>query len=437
MRDRVPPQNLEAEQSAIGSLLIDREAHFTFRDLGLTAADFYRQAHELLFEVVSAMHEREETVDLITVQEAMRTSGKLEQVGGMEYICTLIDQTPTAAHARHYGEIVKEKALRRQWIDLAARIESQAFDENTDIMQVSAVAMEGERVLSDRATTGELAWFSELVPTEYQRIEQAWQKSEDLHGISYGLKKLDEITCGMNKGDLIVIAARPSQGKTALALQFAESAAHQGVPTVIFSVEMKRQALAIRALQAASGLNGYALRNPKFGEEGLQSLCRAMGRLSDLPIAVDDASIVRHTDLFPKCRRAVMKHGVGLFILDFGQLVHGPLGESRNREVAVVFESMKDIAKRLDVPFISLSQLSRRCEQESNRRPQLSDLLDSGAIEASADVIMFLHFPDREKEPSIADIVVAKDRQLATGVCPVYWNAPVMRFTARADDRET
>lgn len=419
MPDRIPA-NLEAEQAAVGSLLISREAHHTFREIGLTAADFYRQAHELLFAVVSGMHERDETVDLITVQAALQSAGTLAQVGGMEYVMRLLDETPTAAHARHYGEIVKEKATLRQYLDLAGRITGLAQTADTKPADVSALISRAESEISRGFAIGTWTPYDEVIQHVIQRMEEP----ESLMGLPTGIVKLDRMTMGLHKKTLIVIAARPGMGKTALALQIAENVAREGTPVALFSLEMDKDELGLRSIQAATGYSGYAIRG-HIPDENWTGIMRAAGPLSSLPIYVDDEPTVKHTEIFPKARRAVHEHGCGLIVFDYAQLAEGPKGDSRNREVGEIFRAMRTAAKRLDVPWIALSQLSRDCEKE-NRAPRKSDLRDSGEIEAEANVILMIHHDQ---------IIIAKNRQLATGLVPVTWLPNVMRFVDREEER--
>ncbi|MBP7561425.1 MAG: replicative DNA helicase [Armatimonadetes bacterium] len=436
--DRVPPQSIEAEQSVLGSLLISREAHFALREVGLEPADFYREAHEILFATVCGMYDREETVDIITVQEALRGAGRLEQCGGIEYIMALIDSVPTAVHARYYGEIVRDKAVRRQWLDVAGRIIGAAHDGETDAAQISAIANDGDLAITKRLSIGgDWTPYSEIIPAVVGQIEEAYTSGEDLKGIPSGIPALDNLTCGWQDRDLILIAARPSNGKTALMLQLAEQSARAGYPVGIFSLEMDRGALGMRALQAETHMSGYALRQPRFGDEGWRNIMAATGRLTDLPVYIDDEPVVSYAHIFPKARRAVMEHGVRLLMCDYAQLVEGPRGESRNREVGMIVRAMRTTAKRLGVPFIALSQLSRRCEQE-NRKPRLSDLRDSGEIEQEINVCVFIHIPEKpaDGEDCDAELILAKNRQLAQGVVPVRWVPRLMRFVPRTGQSE-
>jgi len=374
--DKIPPQNLEAEQSFLGSLLIDRQAFYTaVEETGIRAGDFYRDAHARIYEALANLHSRNEPIDIITVQEELRGGGQLDGVGGTEYLMLLIDSVPTSAHASYYAGIIKDRAIRRQWIDQAQSLQSAAYDEGTELQAISLQAHEGDLRISERTVKGEWLPFSHLIPRVFSTVEAAYQTGTNIHGIPSGLPALDQITCGWNKGDLIIIAARPSMGKTALALQFAEHAAVCGVPTAIFSLEMQDQQLGLRALTAQSGLSGYALRNPNFDEERWAVLIAGARKLAELPVYINDQPSLDYTDIQVQSRRAVVQHGIGLFLLDFTQLAHGPKGESRNREMGIVADAMKATAKSLNVPFIALSQLSRRCEVEK-REPELHDLRD-------------------------------------------------------------
>lgn len=429
--DHIPPQNIEAEQSTLGSLLIDREAYHAVKELGLTGADFYREAHQVIYEAVAGMHEREEQVDIITVQETLRAANKLEAIGGIEYVMTLIDLVPSASNAAYYGGIVREKAVRRQWIDLAHRLATAAYQEDVPIERLSVLANDAELAISSRTCAGDWTAYAEIIPRVLQRIEDAERTGGELTGIPTGLARLDNIIGGWQAKELAIIAARPSKGKTALALQFAEEAARRGYPVGVFSLEMDEDELGFRAIGAATGMDGYALRKPRFGEEGWSRLMRAVGTLGDLPVYINDEPVIRYTDIFPLARRAVMQYGAKLLIFDYAQLAEGPKGESRSREVGAIVHAMRTTAKKLDVAFIGLSQLSRQCETE-NRAPRLADLRDSGEIEQEIQVGIFIHFTDEQN----ADLIVAKNRKGRRGAVPVQWRPTVMRFveTTEAHD---
>lgn len=430
--DRVPPNNLEAEQSTIGSVLIDREAYFAVKDIGLTTGDFYREAHQIIFAAAASLYEQERQVDIVTLQEELRTSGKLELTGGMEYLTSLIDSVPTAKNAAYYAQIVKEKAVRRQWIDATYRLNAAAHNEDMSIEQLSIMANDAELAIAQRTCAGDWTSYAEIIPRVAETIGAAYESGDSLTGISTGLPGLDGIIGGWQAKELAMIAARPSKGKTALALQFGEAAARQGYPAAIFSLEMDEDELGFRAIGADTGMDSYALRKPRFGEEGWQTVFRAVGRLSELPVYINDEPMIRHTDIFPLARRACMEHGVKLFIFDYAQLAEGPKGESRSREVGAIVHAMRITAKRLDVAFIGLSQLSRQCEVEK-RRPRLSDLRDSGEIEQEVQVCIFIHF---EGDTDVAELIVAKNRKGRKGSVPVLWQPGIMRFVCRTDRAE-
>lgn len=429
--DRVPPQNLEAEQSALGSLLIDKRAYYALQDaqVGLQGSDFYREAHQVIYEAVAGMYDREQQVDIITIQEELRASGKLEQVGGIEYLCTLIDLVPSASNAAYYGRIVRDKAVARQYIDLGMRIVAAGHNQEAGASAISELISRSESEISRRMTAGAWTRYSDIIASVVQRMETP----DALMGIQTGIAGLDKITMGLHRKTLIVIAARPGLGKTALGLQIAENAARSGVPVAIFSLEMDKDELGLRSVQAATGMSGYQIRH-RIPDDMWTSIYEQTGPVSDLPIYVDDEPTCRYSEIFPKARAAVQEHGVGLVIFDYAQLGDGPKGESRNREIGEVVRAMRNAAKRLDVPWIVLSQLSRRCEEEGNRRPRKSDLRDSGEIENEMNVCMFLHRPDKEN-PNHVQIIVDKNRQLATGVVEAIWLPEIMRFADREDHR--
>lgn len=429
--DKHPPANLEAEQSTVGSILLDREAYFAVKDVGVVTGDFYREAHQIIFAAAAGLYEQERCVDIVTMQEELRTSGKLELVGGLEYLTALLDSVPTATNAGYYAQIVKEKAVRRQWIDLTYRMNAAAHNEDLPVEQLSVMANDAELAIAGRTCAGDWTGYADIIPRVGNIITEADKAGAELTGISTGLPGLDTIIGGWKSKELAIIAARPSKGKTAIALQFAEHAATLGYPAAIFSLEMDEDELGFRAIGADTGLDSYALRKPRFGEEGWKRIMDSVGKLADLPVYINDEPVVRHTDIFPMSRRAVMEHGVKLVIFDYGQLADGHRGESRSREVGSIFHAMRITAKRLDVSFIGLSQLSRECERD-NRAPRMSDLRDSGEIEQEAQVCIFIHFQDDEN----ADLIVAKNRKGRKGSVPVLWQPGVMRFVCRTDRAE-
>ncbi len=434
MLDRIPPQNLEAEQALLGSMLMDRNAYYAAKEAGITPADFYREVHLCLYQIIAGMHEHEQQVDPVTVQEELRKRDMLDQIGGIEYVLTLYDVTPTAVNAPYYAKIVREYAARRQWIDLAIRLEHEAYDTGADVGQLSMLARDGELEISSRLGGGEWVRMSELLPDIERDIIVARESERQLMGIPCGIGALDRLICGAEPADTIYVAGLPSMGKTAFALQWAVHAASgpMGIPVGIFSLEMTARSLVMRELQASSKISGYKMLDPIQidGDEFVQ-FYRAIGKIGDLPIFIDDDSDISYEQIFPRARRAVQQFGVRMFILDYVGLVDGPKGQSRNIEVGTVGKAIKSAAKRLNVPFIVLSQLSRDCVK-GNRAPVAADLRDSGDLEAQADKIIFPHRPDAEKKDEML-LIVAKDRNHATGSIPVYWDGALMRFGERVD----
>lgn len=428
---RIPPQNLEAEQSLLGSLMIDSSVYDDIVDSEnpITEADFYSPNHRTIYRHIVQLIESQSPVDILTVQESLRASQELDGVGGTDYLMLLVDSVPSAKNACYYAKVVRDKSIRRQWIAHCASVMEAAYNEQTPLSDVASMAHEGDMAISAKQERGVWLPFSEILEETFERIETAYNTKTPIVGIPSGIPNLDQLTAGWNSPDLIILAARPSQGKTALAMQWAEHAAGQGHPVGIFSCEMGRHQIALRSLQAAIGTSGYALRNPRIlDEDTWVALARATGRLADLPIYINDIGVLSHSDIMVQARRVVREHGVKLIIVDFIQLISGPRGDGRNREIGMVAQTLKATAKALDIPIIALSQLSRRCVEEK-REPELHDLRDSGEIEAHADVAIFIHHVN--EEDGTAWLKVAKNRQLATGRVPVTWLPKTMRFVPR------
>lgn len=399
--DRIPPQNLEAEQSALGAMMIDRGALEKGVDI-LQGEDFYRDAHRAIFDALVSLAERGEPVDIVTVQEELRTRGQLDAVGGTEYLMTLIDSVPSAANLEYYARIVEEKAILRRLIDSCSQIISSCHGQVDD---VAALVDQAERMIFHVAQRRIGQYFTPLGPLAHQAFETAEERMANaapITGLPSGFRDLDMMTSGFQNSDFIIVAARPSMGKTALCLDFARHVAVRQKGTVaIFSLEMSKEQLALRLICSESRIDSHRLRTGHLQQKEWPRLAEGVGRLYTAPIFIDDTTDITALQMRGKCRRLKAEHGLSLVIIDYLQLMQSHRRvENRNQEISEIARSLKGLARELQVPVIALSQLSRAVEHRVDKRPMLSDLRESGSIEAEADLVLMLYRDAYYKEKS-------------------------------------
>ena len=412
---KIPPQNIEAEQSVLGGILIENEAINRVMEI-LAPEDFYREAHRKIYHALIELSERDEPADLITTTNELRKKGELEMVGGASYLAYLIDSVPSAANIEYYARIVKEKAILRKLIETSTEIITQSYEDRTD---VEAFLDEAERAIfeiSEKRVRPSFFPIKEIVKESFKTIEQLYKKKELVTGVPSGFKELDRLTAGFQPSDLIIVAGRPSMGKTAFCLNIAQYAAIEGrVPVAIFSLEMSKEQLVLRMLCSEAQVEGTRLRTGYLGESDWPKLTMAAGTLSDAPIFIDDTAALSVLELRAKARRLKSEHGLGMIIIDYLQLMKGRgKAESRQQEISEISRSLKALAKELNVPVIAVSQLSRKTEERTGNRPQLSDLRESGAIEQDADLILFLFreevYHRTEENRGKAEVIIGKQR---------------------------
>jgi len=417
---KIPPQNIEAEQSVLGGILIENEAINRVMEI-LAPEDFYREAHRKIYHALIDLSERDEPADLITTTNELRKKGELEMVGGASYLAYLIDSVPSAANIEYYARIVKEKAILRKLIETSTEIITQSYEDRTD---VEAFLDEAERAIfeiSEKRVRPSFFPIKEIVKESFKTIEQLYKKKELVTGVPSGFKELDRLTAGFQPSDLIIVAGRPSMGKTAFCLNIAQYAAIEGrVPVAIFSLEMSKEQLVLRMLCSEAQVEGTRLRTGYLVESDWPKLTMAAGTLSDAPIFIDDTAALSVLELRAKARRLKSEHGLGMIIIDYLQLMKGRgKAESRQQEISEISRSLKALAKELNVPVIAVSQLSRKTEERTGNRPQLSDLRESGAIEQDADVILFLFreevYHRTEENRGKAEVIIGKQRNGPTG----------------------
>lgn len=390
--DRIPPQNLEAEQSTLGSMMVDRQAIEKAAEI-LSPEDFYRDAHQMIYDALWSLAERDEPVDLITLQEELRSRGKLEAVGGTEYLMSLIDSVPTAANVEFYARIVEEKSILRRLIAAAAEIAQMAHGEVEDIDTVTDKAEQMIFQVSQRRIGQDFAPLWPLLTDSWDAIDKRYKEQTITSGIPTGFADLDAITSGLQPSDFIIIAARPSVGKTALALNIAVNAALKTKqPVALFSIEMSKEQLVLRMLCSRGRLDSHRLRTGRMDQEHWTRLTHATNALSEAPIYIDDSTDITPMAMRAKCRRLKAKEGLALVVVDYLQLVRWHrLVENRVQEISEIARALKGLARELKVPVLACAQLSRMPERREDKRPVLSDLRESGSIEAEADVVGLLY----------------------------------------------
>jgi len=430
--DKMIPHNVEAEEAVLGSLLIDPEALFRVSPF-LKGEDFYIQKNAWIYEAIFALHERREPIDFVTLCDELERREQLEEVGGAAYITQLINAVPSAIHVEAYGHIVEQSAIRRRLISAASQIAQLAYQQEQEIDQTVDQAEQALFSVSQRRITRDLAPIQEIIRRYYDRIEYLHAHQGEPLGIPTGYIDLDRLLGGLQRSDFILIAARPSVGKTSLCLSIARNAARYGQHVAIFSLEMSAEQVVQRLVSAETGIDTQRLRLGNLQEDEWPRFVQATGKLADLPIFVDDTPSISALQLRTKARRLHAEHGLDLIVVDYLQLMTGEVrAENRVQEVSYISRSLKAIARELDVPVVAASQLSRAVEQRTDKKPVLADLRESGSLEQDADVVMFiyrdeLYHPETEKQ-HIADIIVAKHRNGPTGTVQLFFRRRLAQF---------
>lgn len=417
--DRLPPHNHEAEQAVLGSILIEPSVLMIVNEQ-IRAEDFYRQAHQRLFQVMNDLAEQGKPVDLVTLTSELQDRKLLEEVGGVPYLTELAGTVPTAANAEYYAKIVEEKALLRRLIRTATQIAATGYAGAEDIPSVLNEAEKKILEISQRRIRGGgFIPIRDALMESYEQIENLHFNKSGITGTPTGFVDLDRMTSGLKGSELIIIAARPAMGKTAFALNLAQNVAVRSNQTVaLFNLEMSAPQLVMRMLAAEGNIDAQAFRTGNLNDEDWEKLTMAMSTLSEAPIFIDDTPGVTVFDIRSKLRRLQAEHGLGLVVIDYLQLITGR-GESRQQEISEISRSLKLLAREFDVPVIALSQLSRAVEQRQDKRPMLSDLRESGSIEQDADLVAFLYRDDYYNEDSekknIAELIIGKQRSGPVG----------------------
>jgi len=419
---KVPPQNIEAEVSILGGVLLDNQALNHVLEI-LAASDFYTEAHRKIFSAIVELSDRGEPCDSITLSNILKGKNLLDSVGGVAYLAALVDNVPSAANIVHYCKIVKEKSILRKLIATATEIQTNSYNHVADVDAVLDKAEHAIFEISENKIRPAFSPFKEVIKDSIRTIEKLYERKTLVTGVPTGFEKLDDLTSGLQKSDLIIIAGRPSMGKTAFALNIARYAAlDEAVPVAIFSLEMSKEQLAIRMLSSEAKVDSQKIRRGFLGEMDWPKLIDAANKLSESAIVVDDTPAITVLEMKAKARRLTAEVGLGLIIIDYLQLMRGSaFKDSREQEISEISRSLKALAKELNVPVIALSQLNRQVETRPNKRPQMADLRESGAIEQDADVIAFIYrdevYNKSEDNPEkgMAEVIIGKQRNGPTG----------------------
>lgn len=431
--DRIPPHNIEAEQSVLGAMLLDKEAVASATEV-LHKDDFYAEAHKELFDAMVSLYEMGQPVDLVTVTEQLRKRNTLEAIGGLNYVTMLSTAVPTTANVDYYIRIVEEKAILRRLIQACSLITKDSYEAAKSVEDIVDEAEKSIFDISQKRHHSGFVPISQALMEAFDHIEELYKNKGHITGVPTGFVDLDYKTAGLQPSDLILIAARPSMGKTAFALNIAQYAAVKAkVPTAIFSLEMSKEQLVNRLLCAEANVDSHKLRTGNLDDEDWPRLAAALAPLSEAPLYIDDTPAISALELRSKARRLKIEKGLGLIVIDYLQLMQGRQNaESRQQEISEISRSLKALARELNVPVVALSQLSRAPEIRADHRPILSDLRESGAMEQDADVVAFLYRdeyynPDTDKK-NIAEVIIAKQRNGPTGVVELVWLGQFTKF---------
>ena len=433
---KVPPQSVEAEQSVLGGLMLDGQAFDRIADK-ITPDDFYRKEHRLIFTAIAALVEAGSPADVVTVSEWLEKNNELQNTGGLAYLASIANNTPSAANIGAYANIVRERAILRNLIHTATRIAGSAYSpEGRNAADILDFAERSIFDISEQGAhrRGGFAPLKTLLTRAVDRIDALFRSDSATTGVPTGFKDLDDMTSGLQAGDLVIVAGRPSMGKTSLAMNIAESAAlGSKLPVAIFSMEMPGEQLAMRMMSSLGRINAHKVRTGKLEDDDWPRLTHAIGLLAEAPMFIDDTPALTPLELRTRARRLKREHGLGLIVVDYLQLMEAPeSGENRATEISGITRSLKGLAKELSVPVIALSQLNRSLEQRPNKRPVMSDLRESGAIEQDADVIFFIYrdevYNEDSQDKGTAEIIIGKQRNGPTGKVKLTFLGEYTRF---------
>ncbi|KKR21589.1 MAG: Replicative DNA helicase [Candidatus Moranbacteria bacterium GW2011_GWA2_39_41] len=435
---RVPPQNIDAERSVLGALMLDKDAIIKVANL-IRIGDFYKDIHNLIYEAMTELYEKRDPIDVLSLSNRLEEKNQLEKIGGSSYLTNLVNFVPSSSNIVHYAQVVQKKSTLRKLIQSASEIVELGYEESEDVEKLLDSAEQKLFAVSQKFIKQDFVPIKSILEAAFNRIDELHKGDHQLRGIPSGYPDLDNILAGFQKSDLVILAARPSIGKTTLALDLARQVAvQQKVPVGIFSLEMGSDQLIDRMLAAQSGVDLWRLRTGRLksgeGDDDFQRIGEAMGVLSDAPIFIDDSGSANVMEMRTMARRLQSEHNVGLIIIDYLQLMEGRSsgGDNRVNEISEISRGLKQLARELNIPIIALSQLSRAVESRSPQIPKLSDLRESGSIEQDADIVMFLYREDREKpdtpNKNIVEVHIAKHRNGPVGKMALYFQETSTTF---------
>jgi len=438
---KIPPQNQEAEESLLGAILIDNENLLDILEV-LTPEDFYKSAHGIIFSAITELFNEDEPVDLITLSNKLREKGEFEKAGGAFFLAKLTDTVPLPSNSKHYAKIVREKATLRRLIEKAAHITKLCYQDDGNVSDVIDFAENAIFEISENKTSPGFFRISNIVQDAIDVIEERQLNKALVTGVETGFSKFDEMTAGLQKSDFIIIAGRPSMGKTALGMNIARNAAvNNNIPVAIFSLEMSKEQLAMRLLCSEARIDSSKIRSGFLSKEDFSKITDAAGVLSEAPIYIDDSPRTSAMEIRTKARRLKMEKDLGMVVIDYVQLMKTRSDiERRDLEISDISRSLKILAKELDIPVVALSQLNRKLEERQDKRPVLSDLRESGALEQDADVVTFIYrdevYNKSEDNPNIgkAEILIRKQRNGPIGVVPLTFLSSCTRFENAAQE---
>ncbi len=432
--DRLPPHSVEAEEAVLGSLLIDPDAILEVASF-LKPEAFYREQNKWIYQAILDLHEARDPLDFITLADTLRKRSQLEDVGGEAYLISLLNAVPTSVNARSYGRIVEAAAVRRRMLTAASSIANLAYDEDENVNVILDRAEQALFSISEERTTRDLVPVRDIARAYLDRVEELHARGDEMIGVPSGFTDVDKMLGGLNKSDLLIVAARPGMGKTSFLLGMALHAGlRHGKRIAMFNLEMSGEQLVQRMIAAETRIDSQRLRRGQLYENEWPIFLEAVGRLSEMRVFIDDTPAVTPLQLRTKCRRLYAEHGLDLVMVDYLQLMQAEYTtNNRVQEISEISRSLKGLARELDVPVVTASQLSRAVENRQEKRPQLSDLRDSGSIEQDADVVMFIYRdeyynPETTDRPNIAEINVAKHRNGPTGAVDLYWHGKLATF---------
>ena len=431
--NRIPPHSVESEQSILGSIILDKDAIITVAET-INPSDFYKEAHKIIYESMLSLNSNNEPIDLITLIEELRKEGHLDNIGGISYLTSLSTIVPTTSNVKYYANIVKEKSVMRQLIKASNEIINLGYDASTDVQEILNKAEKSIFDISQEKSGDDIQPINAVLQDTFDMIEKLCTEKKEVTGITTGFKDLNKKINGLQRTDLILLAARPAMGKTAFSLNLVQNAALKGDASVaVFSLELSKEQLVQRMLSAQSNVELSKIKTGTLGESDWPRIIDGMAVLSEAKIFIDDTPGIKISEIRSKCRRLKMEKGLDLILIDYLQLMEGEgKNENRQQEIAKISRSLKILAKELDCPVVALSQLSRSPELRKDHRPILSDLRESGSIEQDADIVMFLYrdeyYHDDSEKKNIGEVIVAKNRHGETGNVELVWFGQVQKF---------